>query len=156
MSDHDHNQCQCHAGPVTTDVFETLDELDFRRGLWSLAQQNDVDEFRRRLPTIDSKLINKCDASGYTPLHYAVRYQPPIICRLLLEHGANPNCHTQAARSTAMHRAITFENLEAIRLLIEYHADLNLKDIDGLTPMDKALKLNNEQIVNSLLTQSTN
>lgn len=152
MSDHQH--CHCHAAPPTANVFETLDELDFRRGLWSSAQQNDIDEFRQRLSTIDSKSIDKCDASGYTPLHYAVRHRPPTICRLLLEHGANPNCQTRASLSTAIHRAITFENIEAIRLLIDYHADLNLKDIDGLTPMDKALKLNNEQIVNILLTQS--
>lgn len=122
-------------------VVETLDELEFRRSLCAAAQQNDLDEFRQRLTSLSSKnSINQCDTSGYTALHYAVRFQPATICRLLLEHGANPNSQTRASLSTPLHRAILFRNFEAIELLMKYHADVNLKDIDGKSAADKAIE----------------
>lgn len=137
--------CHCHSSSkINPSVYETLDELDFRRGLWSSAQQNDLEEIRTRLKTIDPKLINQCDSSGYTPLHYSVRYQPADICRLLLEHGADPNCQTRASLSTPLHRAVVFNNPDAIRSLLKYKADLSLKDIDGQTPVEKAVVMNND------------
>ncbi|CAF4955172.1 unnamed protein product, partial [Rotaria socialis] len=80
-------------------------------------------------------------SSGYTPLHYSVRFQPADICRLLLEHGADPNCQTRASKSTPLHRAITFNNIDAVRHLLHYKADLTLKDIDEQTPIEKAMAI---------------
>ncbi len=37
-----------------------------------------------------------------------------------------------------------FNNIDATRLLLEYKADLTLKDIDGQTPLEKALARNKE------------
>ncbi len=153
MADHAAHDCNCHlSSNINKDVYETLDELDFRRGLWSSAQQNDLNELHERLKTANAKSINQCDSSGYTPLHYSVRFQPADICRVLLEHGANPNCQTRASLSTPLHRAITFNNLDAIRYLLEYKADLTLKDIDGQTAIEKAMIMNNE--IAKMLIQS--
>jgi len=138
-----HDSCHCHLSASNThsSVFETLDELEFRRSLCSAAQQNDIEEFRRRLDALPpSKSINQCDTSGYTALHYAVRFQPATICRLLLERGANPNSQTRASLSTPLHRAVLFRNTEAIELLLKYHADVHLKDLDGKSAEDKAIE----------------
>ena len=150
MADHSSHDCHCHSSNVNPSVYETLDELDFRRGLWSSAQQNDLNEIRERLKTVDTKMIDRCDSSGYTPLHYAVRFQPADVCRLLLEHGANPNCQTRASLSTPLHRAVTFNNIDAVRLLLKYKADVTLKDVDGQTPVEKAMAINKD-IANILL-----
>ncbi|CAF1197947.1 unnamed protein product [Adineta steineri] len=151
MDEHSSHNCQCHlSSNINKDVYETLDELAFRRGLWSSAQQNDIDELRERLNSSNSKNINQCDSSGYTPLHYSVRFQPAHACQLLLEHGADPNCQTRASQSTPLHRAIVFNNTDAIHHLLKYKADLTLKDIDGQTPIEKAMTLNND-IANVLL-----
>jgi ankyrin repeat protein len=151
MDDHSSHDCSCHlSSNINKSVYETLDEFDFRRGLWSSTQQNDLNEVRERLKSSNSKTINQCDSSGYTPLHYSVRFQPAHVCRLLLEHGANPNCQTRASQSTPLHRAIMFNNIDAIHALLEYKADLTLKDIDGQTPIEKAMTINNE-IANILL-----
>ncbi|UJR15412.1 hypothetical protein I4U23_002359 [Adineta vaga] len=145
MSEHTSHDCQCHlSSNINASVYETLDELEFRRGLWSAAQQNDLDELRERLKSSDCKTINRCDSSGYTPLHYSVRFQPALACRLLLEHGANPNCQTRASQSTPLHRAITFNNIDAVRHLLHFQSDLTLKDIDGQTPIDKATAVNQD------------
>jgi ankyrin repeat protein len=151
MSDDSSHDCNCHlSSNINKGVYETLDELDFRRGLWSSAQQNDIDELRQRLKSANSITINQCDSSGYTPLHYSVRFQPAHACRLLLEHGANSNCQTRASLSTPLHRAVMFNNIDAINHLLEYKADLTLKDIDGHTPLEKALAINNEVASNLL------
>jgi ankyrin repeat protein len=153
MTDHSSHDCNCHSSSnINQSVYETLDELAFRRGLWSSAQQNDIDECRERLKSSNNKTINQCDSSGYTPLHYSVRFQPAHICRLLLEHGANPNCQTRASQSTPLHRAIMFNNIDAIRHLLEYKADLTLKDIDGQTPIEKAISINKD--IANLLRES--
>jgi ankyrin repeat protein len=152
MDDHSSHDCNCHlSSNINKGVYETLEELDFRRGLWSSAQQNDLDELRERLKSSDLITINQCDSSGYTPLHYSVRFQPAHVCRLLLENGANPNCQTRASQSTPLHRAIMFNNIDAIRTLLEYKADVTLKDIDGQTPIEKAMAINNE--ITSILLQ---
>lgn len=153
MDDHSSHDCSCHlSSNISKSVYETLDELEFRRGLWSSAQENDLDEMRQRLKSANLKTINQCDSSGYTPLHYSVRFQPAQICRLLLEHGADPNCQTRASKSTPLHRAILFNNIDAVRHLLEYKADLTLKDIDGQTPIDKAMSANGE--IANLILQS--
>ncbi|CAF2062626.1 unnamed protein product [Rotaria magnacalcarata] len=145
MADHSSHDCSCHlSSNISKSVYETLDELAFRRGLWSSAQQNDIDEARERLKSANPKTINQCDSSGYTPLHYSVRFQPADICRLLLEHGADPNCQTRASKSTPLHRAVTFNNIDAIRHLLHYKADLTLKDIDEQTPIEKAMAVNSD------------
>jgi hypothetical protein len=142
MHSHSADACHCHQSSASpASVFETLDELEFRRGLCSSAQQNDFHDVHRRLNSCASIRINQCDSSGYTPLHYAVRFQPADICRLLLEHGANPNCQTRASLSTPLHRAVIFKNVDAIQHLLHFKADLTLKDIDGQTPIDKAESL---------------
>lgn len=139
MDSHTSEDCQCHLSTnISSSVYENLDELEFRRGLWSSAQQNDIDEVRQRLSSSSRTSLNQCDSSGYTPLHYSVRFQPADVCRLLLEHGANPNCQTRASLSTPLHRAVVFKNLEAIDHLLRHNADVTLKDIDGQTPIDKA------------------
>ena len=150
MNSHTSDQCQCHlSSNVSASVFKTLDELEFRRSLCSSAQQNDINEVRERLKS-QSSTINRCDSSGYTALHYSVRFQPADICRLLLENGADPNCQTHASLSTPLHRAVLFKNIEAIRLLLQYKADLTLKDIDGQTPIDKARTI--DQTMTDLFT----
>lgn len=37
-----------------------------------------------------------------------------------------------------------------VRLLLQTGADTNIKDVDGLTPLDRALKDNNETILKIL------
>jgi ankyrin repeat protein len=44
-----------------------------------------------------------------------------------------------------------FNNIDAIRTLLEYKADVTLKDIDGQTPIEKAMAINNE--ITSILLQ---
>lgn len=90
-----------HSRP--TSACQTLDELDFERGLWFAAQYGDID--RAHLLLIKGTHVDQRDSAGYTPLHYAARNGHLELCRLLVEGGACVNATTSQVQATALHRA---------------------------------------------------
>lgn len=76
-------------------------------------------------------LLNNCDFQDRATLQ---------IIKLLLEYGANPNAKVQYCELTCLHEAArTSQNSkEAVALLIEYGADIEARDKDGMTPFDWA------------------
>ena len=60
-------ECQCHHKPTNPSVHQTLDELDFDRGMWGSAVAGDVDDVRKKLKS-SAYHVNDTDKSGYTPL----------------------------------------------------------------------------------------
>lgn len=64
-----------------------------------------------------------------TPLCIAVQEQNLEICRLLLEHGANPN-HNVDGLDMLLLLAVGRPNLEIVKLLIDYGADIEQEDSD--------------------------
>ncbi len=90
--------------------------------------------------------------TGETPLHSALcsvdRESHDNILRILLAHGANPNCATKPAvetdafmrdirtrAETPLHRAAAFGTEETIRMLIEAGAQVDAKDMNGDTAL---------------------
>jgi len=92
--------------------------------------------------------------TGETPLHSALcktdsKYN--LVLKVLLSHGANPNCVTQPSVETGcfmrdcrtkgetpLHRAAAFANVEAIQLLLDAGAALGAKDSHGDSPLSWA------------------
>jgi ankyrin repeat protein len=64
------------------------------------------------------------------------------VGRVLLEHGANPNWQDDAG-DTAIHRALksrlVVDPAAFILLLLEFGADLSLRNREGRTPLDETL-----------------
>lgn len=98
-----------HAQIPPSAVFQTLDELDFERGIWHAAQNGDLKRVQKLINQGTS--ADKRDNSGYTALHYAVRAGYMEICRFLLSKGANVNATTRSGKATPLHRAATAGNL---------------------------------------------
>nr|XP_015835537.1 PREDICTED: ankyrin repeat domain-containing protein 39 isoform X3 [Tribolium castaneum] len=97
--------CECgeHSGPNS--VSQSLDELEFERGLWSAAQYGDLD---RALHLLNKGFgVDQRDAAGYTPLHYAARNGHLDICKLLVAKGACLDAVTCQGKATPLHRAAT-------------------------------------------------
>lgn len=97
---------------------------------------------------------NAEDAAGYTALHYAARNGHESICRILISNGANVNAVTRCGRATALHRAATQCRVEIVKLLLKSGADVNIRDSDGLTALDRAIKSNCTEVC-KLLTQES-
>jgi ankyrin repeat protein len=93
--------------------------------------------------------------TGETPLHSALcttdRLPYNLVLRVLLAHGANPNCATQndvetggfmrdcrTKGETPLHRAAAFGDEEAIQMLLDAGAVIEAKDMNGETPLSWA------------------
>ena len=95
---------------------QTLDELDFERGLWTAALDNDLQKCQDLLRKGHDP--SQPDSSGFTPLHYAVRSSSKEIVKLLLESGAKVDLQTKGGKSTALHRACLKGRPDIVQLLL--------------------------------------
>jgi ankyrin repeat protein len=74
---------------------------------------------------LNHSVANTQDDDGNTPLHYA---ESSEMVKILLEIGkANPNIPNEAG-ICALHVAVRRRDLESVRLLIQYHANVNVAD----------------------------
>jgi ankyrin repeat protein len=95
---------------------------------------------------------------GSTALHNAVQAGPDDdgkseskngVIRMLLKHGANPNAVNKDL-CTPLHLAATGCNLDAAFLLIEFGAAVDPRDDDGHTPLMRACRTGELDVVEFL------
>jgi ankyrin repeat protein len=91
---------------------------------------------------------------GYTVLHLALERQKSDkyeVIELLLQHGAPVNAHG-INDWTPAHMAAVREDIEALKLLIQYGADLSIRTgiDDYATPLEEARLLNSTRAVQFL------
>ncbi|KAK6632150.1 hypothetical protein RUM44_007180 [Polyplax serrata] len=144
MSHNCHSHC-CHA----TSVSQTLDELDFERGIWSAASNNDLS--RAEFLINKSNNVDIEDKAGYTALHYSSRNGHLEMCKLLISKGANVNALTRSGRVTALHRCASRGHLEVFNLLVNSGAKFDLQDSDGKTVLHRAVEGGHINIVKEIL-----
>lgn len=89
--------------------------------------------------------------TGETPLHLALSSARPgheLVAKVLLAAGADPNCATKLGAEsgafmrdcrtcgeTSLHRAAAFCSEEAVQMLIDAGAKLDVKDANGDSPL---------------------
>ena len=90
--------------------------------------------------------------TGESPLHAALcttnRLAHDLVIRVLLGHGANPNCVTKPGVETGgfmrdcrtkgetpLHRAAAFGTEDTIQLLLDARANIRAKDMNGDSPL---------------------
>lgn len=93
---------ECNHFHGTSSVHQTLDELDFERGIWTAAIDNDTSRIENLLRK--GVNVNVEDKSGYTALHYASRNGHTEACKFLISKGANVNALTRAGKVSPLHR----------------------------------------------------
>lgn len=77
---------------------------------------------------------------GATALHEAIWQSNLKVIELLLDYGFDVNAVVASNGYTPLHYAVWLNKPEAVRLLVQYKADKNIKDKQGLTPLEKARK----------------
>lgn len=91
----------CDHTHSSSGVCQTLDEMEFERGIWHAAQYGELEKVGKLL----HRGVDVRDRSGYTALHYAARNGHVEVCKLLLRNGADVNAVTKSGCATALHRA---------------------------------------------------
>ncbi|KAM8972368.1 ankyrin repeat domain-containing protein 39 [Pelodytes ibericus] len=129
-------------------VRETVQEMDFQRGIWSAALDGDLHRVRRFIEKGTDP--NLADRFGYTALHYSSRHGNLSVCRLLLDSGAGSNVQTHGG-STPLHRAAYCGHLLVVELLLEHGADPARTDSDGRTALHKAAEGGHRDLCHLLL-----
>lgn len=79
---------------------------------------------------------------GLSALSDAVMFRNPQTIRILLEAGADPNLTYDSINTTPLMAAVTLRKIDAIRLLLENGAKLDIKNSQGQTALDLAIKQN--------------
>ncbi|NP_001290577.1 ankyrin repeat domain-containing protein 39 [Esox lucius] len=127
---------------------QTLDEMDFERGIWSAAMDGDLERVKSLLKKGVDPNIRA--SANYTALHYASRSGHESVCRLLLQSGACANLQTLGG-ATALHRSAYCGHLDVVQLLLHHGADPQICDDDGSSPLHKAAEQDHEEVCRLLL-----
>lgn len=115
---------------------QSLDELDFQKGLWPAAAEGDLDRIRHLLDRHD---VNVRDGYGYTALHYAARAGHLRVVEFLLENGAEVLSTNGGA--TPAHRAALMGHWEVLEIIMDRDPKcIEQQDDDGDTVLHKAAK----------------
>ncbi|XP_063233914.1 ankyrin repeat domain-containing protein 39 [Bacillus rossius redtenbacheri] len=147
MSDCREPGCKCL--PSTSSVSQTMDEMDFERGIWYAAQNNDLERVEKLLRK--GVCPDAPDAAGYTALHHAARAGHLKVCTRLLNAGASVDAATRAGHATALHRAAAAGRLPVVDLLLLAGANTKLPDVDGKTALHRAAEHGHLPVVKSIL-----
>ncbi len=91
---------------------------------------------------------NSTDKYGTTALMVAAH--KPEIVKLLLDAGALVDVKTEPLGMTALYIAAQNGWVEAVRLLVNAGANVNAKDMDGRTPLNRALVGKYEAVIKML------
>lgn len=75
------------------------------------------------------------------PLFTAFSHSIDGVIVKLLDAGANPNIHKESTGDTPLHLAIAAENMDMIKLLLKYNADVNAVNHKLRTPMHQAISI---------------
>ncbi|XP_061763206.1 ankyrin repeat domain-containing protein 39 isoform X1 [Nerophis ophidion] len=149
MSCNGEDSCSCCSLPISSSsVYQTVEEMDFQRGIWSAAMNGDL----KRVKSLIQRGIppNLKDTAGYTALHYASRSGHLTVCDFLLESGACASPQTPGG-ATPLHRAAFCGHLDVARLLLRHRADPMIADGDGASALHKAAEQGHEKVCQLLL-----
>jgi ankyrin repeat protein len=75
--------------------------------------------------------LEKRDFMDRTALLYASTGPFPETVRIMLDKGAKPNVVDSDEHFSPLMHAAAEGNLDVVKILIEFGADLSLKDVDG-------------------------
>jgi ankyrin repeat protein len=102
----------------------------------------------------DPSLANARAGDGFPALGLAAYFKHPAAARLLLDRGADPNlAASNAAKVTALHAAISSNQLEIAEWLLDAGADVNARQQMDYTPLMGAAANARESLIDLLLAR---
>ena len=122
----------------------------FTQDIYDACRKGNV-ELIQQLSKINPDTVNTPNKSGYTPLIIAGYRNQLDAVKMLLDLGANVNAPSEDG--TVLTAACYKSNTALVKLLLEYQADVQVKNNAGTTPLMFAIMAENEEIVKLLLAK---
>jgi ankyrin repeat protein len=113
--------------------------------LLNAAYLGDIQMMKHILQTNPDKDLR--DALGGTALHIAIFSNNLEAMQLLLDHGFDINAVSPRNGYTPLHYCVWFNNVNAARFLIMNNANRNIRDNNGMTPLEMASKEGKRDII---------
>jgi TonB family protein len=113
---------------------------------WALAGETGA---VRNLLAETAPDLDAPDATGWTPLMYAVKGGHDEIVEMLLEAGASLDPRNDSGE-TALHLAARLGRTASARRLLRAGADFALRDSEGRTPLYRAIESRSADIIEML------
>ena len=130
-----------NSGSFESSVMESLAERDTCIEMMKLL----IDEY-------NADINWKYHSGKTTVLHSALcsRYRNNKMIKFILDHKADPNARTRRNGQTPLHIAVKNGRFDAVKLLLEYGADVYVKNEYGHTPLHYASHYHKVDIVELL------
>jgi ankyrin repeat protein len=120
--------------------------------LSSAAENGHLDIVQQFIPLVD---IDQQNTDGFTALHKAASSNHPQVVQTLLQAGANPNIRSYGPRNAALHNAAAKGYTSVVQVLLNHQGkiktDIDLRNEEGLTALNRAALANHPQVVQMLL-----
>jgi hypothetical protein len=100
------------------------------------AEEEWNDYFELYKGLFDFGLFWISDEKRISILHECI--ERPFFVRKLIELGADPNLKAKPSGNSPLVWAISRNNTDSVRVLLELGADVNIENIDGYTPLNYA------------------
>ncbi|XP_051818446.1 ankyrin repeat domain-containing protein 7-like [Antechinus flavipes] len=98
--------------------------------------------------------LDLLDKDSQTPLMKAIQCEQEECATILLEHGADPNLGDGS--NNALHYVAFFRGIDMAAKLLQYKADIEAKNKEGLTPLFFAIRAKNCDMAEFLLKNGAN
>jgi len=95
--------------------------------------------------------VNTKNAGGWTALHIVARENFYGLARYLIKYGHADVDEEDHNMNTPLHIASQYGNHTIVQLLINYHANINFKNLNGWTPLHIACQNEQTEVVRDLL-----
>jgi ankyrin repeat protein len=106
----------------------------------------------RELTEGEPALVNAFSPDGFTPLHLAAFFAHPQTVAFLVERHAPLNGASQnAMQVTPLHSAVAGRNADAVRILVEAGARVNVRQRHGWTPLHGVAEHGDQELTTLLL-----
>ncbi|XP_059468755.1 E3 ubiquitin-protein ligase MIB2-like [Neocloeon triangulifer] len=99
--------------------------------------------------------LDEVDDEGDSALHYAAFGQKAEMLKYLVSRGASVDFPSKKQQTTALHVSVIKNNIECVKILLSFNANVNAQDCFGDTPVHDAVGKGYDDILD-LLLQSPN
>ena len=129
-------------------VLEVYFEYGEKLPLWAAAHRNMIDEVRTMLE--GGADVNERNDEDMTPIACAFFADNLEVFKLLLKYHPEVNEPIGLSNKNLLQKIIGWHKTEFAVLLIEYGADVNIRDSIGKTPLYYAIKREDEKLIKIL------